>query len=340
MIKVFLFGFFLALLFLDSPGKLLQLKKQFGEDELILPGQIIASRDEIFILDEYADMTSGDEKIKIFSRDGKFKMEFGRGGQGPGEYGEARAIYILNNKIYILDAMMRKVHIFSQKEKKFLESKKVWLGAPKQPFTTPGEFLIAPDGAIYYNASRAVKGEKLITKLIEIPGNEFRVEKGLLDCVPFYNSRREMMKKSVQEENTPDSVRKSYINDGYIAFSNNKIYFTHWLLNIVYELSTGGEILAKYILPVKSIDKTVNVVKMTRFSVIERRLNYDLLSRNGRIYVLSRGENKDSIVFQLEEGNFVEKYRMKEQLFSFDISGNRLYGIDNEKCLVYLYHLE
>jgi hypothetical protein len=339
-----IFRFFLLGLLLAQFNPILSAKKikmagHFGGDIFMLPRQIMATDTEIFVLDEHGNMTSGDEKIKVFSLDGKFKMEFGKGGQGPGEFGEASSFYIHNGKIYILDSRRRMVHLFSEKEKKHLESKKVVFGAPNAAFTTPGEFVITNDKSVYYNAARTIKGQKLITGLAENQHKEFRPRNNFLDCIPIYKSLNEAYSLSPAKRGKPEFTRKGYTNDGYIASDGENLYFSFWLINEVYHLSHEGKILNRYTLPIKSIQKTVPVIKVGQFNTIERKLNYDLLYHSGQVYVLSRDVNGDSVVFLLENGAFKEKYRMKDKLFSFDISRNKLYGIEREKYQVLVYDL-
>jgi hypothetical protein len=330
--------FFLAVLLfysVDLAGTLLLVKDRFGTAELILPRQIIICSDEIFILDEYAPLKPGDEKIKVFSLDGTFKTEFGRGGEGPGEFGEASAFYIFKQKVFILDSIKRQLHVFSVKDKKHIESNKIYSGNPGTPYTTTDDFFISSDRTAYTNAGRNIEGQKIITRL-KLNG-EIKPVNSFLNCIPLYKDLRE----SIQTDwNKPDNVRKSYINIGYVAGAGDKIYFTYWLLNRVYELSPDGEILNQYILPLESIDKNVKVVKVGRFYNIEKKLNYDLLTHKDRVYVLSRDKNGDSIIFKLENGRFLEKYRMKERLFSFDINDHRLYGIERDEAQVFVYDLE
>lgn len=330
--------FFLAVLLfysIDLSGTLLQVKGKFGDAELILPRQIIIYSDEIFILDEYAPLKPGDEKIKVFSPDGTFRVEFGSGGEGPGEFGEASAFYIFKQKVFILDSIKRQLHVFSVKDKKHIESNKIYFGDPGAPYTTPDDFFISSDRTAYTNAGRNIEGQKIITRLKL--NREIKPVKSFLNCIPLYKDLRE----SIQTDwNKPDNIRKSYINIGYIAGTGNNIYFAYWLLNKVYELSPDGEILNQHILPIESIDKTVKVVKIGRFYNIEKKLNYDLLTHKDGVYVLSRDKNGDTIIFKLENGRFLEKYRMKERLFSFDITGHRLYGIERDGAQVFVYDLE
>ncbi len=141
--------------------------------------------------------------------------------------------------------------------------------------------------------------------------------------------------------NRPDNARKGESNRGYIAISGSKIYFCYTLLNTIYEFSLDGKVLARYNLPLKSIDKTVRVLKRSssNYSYVERHLNYDIMCRDGSIYVLSRDVNGDSVIFRLENGKFSELYRVKEELFAVDISSTKLYGIEREKAQLLVYDL-
>jgi len=92
-------------------------KFRFGQGHLLLPREIIISREEILVLDEVVEMTPGIEKIRFFSFKGKFLSQLGTKGQGPGEFGQAPAFYVQDKKIYILDSFRRMIHIFAADDK-------------------------------------------------------------------------------------------------------------------------------------------------------------------------------------------------------------------------------
>lgn len=313
--------------------------RRFGEDELMLPRQIRLAGNELIVLDEYGSMTSGDEKIKIYSLNGDFKGEFGNGGAGPGEFGEAFAIDVVSGKIYILDSIRRQIHIFSQHDKKFIESKRILGGSNTAAFTTPTDITVFPSGEIYINTSRFLLGQKLITKLIPVSTFELKAEKDFLDCIPIFKNYEEMTNISPSKSNEPEAVRNSYLNKGYTTAVENKIYFTYWLINKVYELSMSGTILNQYTLPIQSIDKTVPITKLGGYSTLEHRLNYGLISDNNKVYVMSRDINNDTLIFQLVKGQFIEICRIKEMLFGGDILGTKLYAIGGDESEIVIYNM-
>jgi outer membrane protein assembly factor BamB len=313
--------------------------RRFGEDRLMLPRQICLAGDEVYVLDEYGAMTSGDEKIVVFTLNGDFKMEFGRGGAGPGEFGEAIAIDVVSGKIYILDSLRLQIHIFSQKEKKFLESRRILRSNATASFTTPSDLLVTADEQIYLNTARFLQGQKLIAKLIPVSSFELKVEKDFLDCIPLYKDLKERLDLSPAKRNEPDTIRKSYLNKGYITNVGNKIYFTYWLINKVYELSMTGALLNQYTLPVQSIDKTVKVKKSGIYFTLDHKLNYSLISDKNQLYVMSRDINGDTLIFQLVKGQFTEICRIKEMLFGGAISGKKLFAIGGDESEIVIYDM-
>jgi hypothetical protein len=321
-------------------GKTLKISAVWGQDLLLLPRELAVIGDEIILLDEYFDNSRGG-KIAVFSLDGKLKMSFGSTGEGPGEYGEARCFYIFDKRIYILDSIRQRVHLFSLQDKRFLESFKIYFCAPGTSYTTPDDFLMASADTLYYNAGRMLEGQKLISCLVKVPGaREFKPQGEFLDCFPLFKDENSAYSTPEQVMNRPDNVRKSNSNDGYIAISGNKIYFCYTLLNTLYEFSLDGKVLNRYNLPMESIDKTVKVIKLnSNYSYVERHLNYDIMCREGSIYVLSRDVNGDSVIFRLENGKFSELYRVKEELFAVDFSSTKLYGIEREKAQLLVYDL-
>lgn len=305
----------------NMQGKEIKLKNKFGDDVLLLPRQIVWYEEELFVLDE------GDKSIKIFSKDEKLKEKFGRKGAGPGEFISTRGFCIHANMIYVLDAWQQKFHLFSKNDKKYLTSKRYSLFELNfQPY----DFVISENGFIFYTTSTFTRGGKLIVKL----DGDFKPVKGLLDCIPVYNK--------IEEIYNAKSSAKNYLNKGYITLFGNKIYFTYWLLNKVIELSQNGAVLNEYTLPIDSIDKKVKITKQagTGFARLERRLNYDILGKANGLYVLSRDENGDSVIFRLINGKFVEAFRIKEQVYGFDILGDKLYGIEKDDSVILVYDLK
>ncbi len=336
-----IFAFILSLSSLILLGKMLTIERKFGKDALFLPRKIILSGNKVFILDEYADMTSGDEKIKVFTEDGKFLHEFGCGEEGPGCFGSAHSMYISNKTIYILDSERMQIHAYSEEgSNKYLDTKKIYYGAFGSAYSTPITFFVLPDWTMYYNCSLEVKGDKNISKFKLVNKNLLKVEKKFMDCISLFDDQNELEKKLRNEYNNPEVFRKTYWNMAYITPMDKKIYYVTYLSNTVLELSMEGTLLKKYTLPLKSIEKTVKVIKVGQYLTLERKLNYGVIGKNARLYVLSRNEAGDSVIFELVNGIFREKCRMKEEIFSFDISGNQLYGVTREDPEVFVYRLD
>ncbi len=330
LFKIILFVVLVLFTGVNQFGKELKVKSILGEDDLMLPRQIVVSGNEIYVLDEYGNMTSGDEKIKVFSPSGKLLNSIGSRGEGPGEFLGVASFDIFEDNIFVIDSRRQLTHIFSVKDKKFIKFKRY---SNSEITSTILDFTIAPNGLLYHSTLASVKGDKLITRF----NRDFKADKTFLDCIPIFENHRQIYKA---DRSNPDFWRKGNLNRGYITSTKDKIYFTTWLLNQVVELSLDGEVLKRYTLPIDSIDKTVKLIKHPSYFVIERKLNYDLLSHDNRVYVLSRDTNGDSVLFELDGGVFKEKYRMKEKLYSCDITDDRLYGIEREECQIVVYELK
>ena len=302
-------------------GHELNVKKTFGEDELFKPQQIIASGDEIFILDR------GDETVKVYSKEGVYKTKIGGRGTGPGQVFFALNFDIANGKIFILDTMRQQIHMYLKDTRKYLHSKLYSLIFKGY---SPHSIAVSQDEMFYFNTMVSVKGAKVITRL----NTDLKSEFAFLDCIPVYKNENELRADKT-------SSPKWAVNLGHIDLDANKVYFTYLLINKVLEFSKDGKMLNKYTLPLTSIDKTVKIIRFSNGSEgLKRRLNYDLKIRNHNIYVLSRDETGNSILFELRDGAFKEIYRMKEELFGFEISGDKLYGIHDGEEGIYIYNLK
>jgi len=311
---------------------------RFGEDHLMLARQIRVTGDEVLVLDENGPMTPGDEKIKIFTLNGDYKTEFGRGGSGPGEFKQAFAFDIAEGKIFVLDSLRQQVHIFSLKSKKFIESKKVLNTNPNGTFSTPCAFSVAPGERFYYHIPNSVQGQKLIT-LMTTNSLEIKMEKEFLDCFPIYKSAKEFYNMTPNQLNEPENIRKDALNMGYLATSGNKIYFTFWLVNNVFEFSMDGAILNRYTLPIQSIAETVRLRKVGRYYTLDRKLNYGMINDGNLLYVISRDTAGETLLFKLEDGKFIEIFRTENELFGGAITGTKFYAISSDQSEIWIYNI-
>jgi len=324
----------ISILFSYLPAKLLTLKMAFGEDNIYVPEQIFVPGNEVYIHDEGDPFNISDDQIKVFSLEGDFKTAIGRAGEGPGEFKGIFGVYVLEKKIFVLDQLGNKLHIFSTTDKKWLESKRMYF---PNIGNSVRDFVVNEDGTVFYTLSNDMKGEKSIFKL----DADMKMVKSFRDCFPLYENLNEM-RGYARKQKTPQEVRNNVLNSCFMAASGKKLYINSFLLNKIEAFSLDGEFMGTCTLPLESIDKTAPIIQVREHLTIERRLNYDMKWKNDRLFVLSWDKNGDSVIFELDEkaGKFNEKYRVKEKLYGFDLAADRLYGIENEEARVLVYNLK
>jgi hypothetical protein len=88
-----------------------------------------------------------------------------------------------------------------------------------------------------------------------------------------------------------------------------------------------------------SLEKTVRIVKEGAFSNVERRLNYGLQCGESRVWVLSRSEAGESILYEIGGGRVDERLRVKELLEGFCVEGETLFGLDVDEGEILAYPL-
>ncbi len=297
----------------------LPVSHKLGTDVIFQPRQILVTHDEVLVLDD------ADSFIKIFHRETKkFKTKIGGTGEGPGQCSQLMGMAVHDGKIYALDDMRRKIHFFSLTDKTYLTTRKY---VSERRYTQPYEFVLTDKGLIYYSAGSLYGGNHLIAHM----NADLQTVGGFLDSYPAYKNKNDFRKNSKR--------KLSYINLGYVAYANNKIYYTYWLLNKVLEFSLEGKKLNEYTLPLPSIDKTFKVVKYknTNMTTIDHRLNYDLIGRKGVVYILSRHEGGFSIIYRLQEGKITELCGMKNKLFSIEVTDHYIYGADEDEGEVVVF---
>jgi len=273
-------------------------------------------------------MTPDDNKIVVFDAGGRWKSEFGRGGQGPGEFGQAHSFEVHGDIISVLDSFKQCIQEFSASDKRFLRT--VRYGS-EQSFTTPHDFAVLEGGGYVLARPRGVRGDKTLFRI----GSDGKLRAAFLEVLPVYDSYEEMLAKGSSQE--PARVRKSYVNLGYLESSGRTIYLLSWLGNEILAFDFDGKEIGRYAFPLPSLEKTVRIVKENGFSNIERRLNYGLRCAGDRIWVLSRDEAGLSVLFEIAGGRVTERLRARESLQDFALVGDSLFAIDQDAAEVLVY---
>jgi len=298
IIKIFLIFITLLLVFSNCLyAETLPVASRFrNKDNIFEPIKIIASERNIYLLDKE------DQAVKIFTKEGKFLKAIGRKGQGPGEFRNATDFLIAGDKIYILDSY--KIEVFEEKDGSHILSKRL---------KTMNSMKFCMNKETYYIFSLAYqRGDKLIKKYLD--KGEFKLVNSFLDCFPMENG----------------NIASMYKNFGFIAYLKGKVYFAYMLSNLILEFSEDGKLVNRLKAPLRTIDIEKQEIKKTErqwLLNISSPAIQDIRVDNDNLYLLSSDEKGNSLIFKLENNVFTEKYRMKEKIVSFDISGKELWAI-------------
>lgn len=300
--------FYTAFLFSDVR---LTAASNFTNDNVFKPVKIVMSEDRIYLFD------SADQSLKIVSKDNKIIKTIGRKGEGPGEVRNSTDFTVTGEKIFLLD--VNKIEIFSKKSGNHLASKRI--------IETVRPIKLSLNGDTFYLTSMEFqKGGKLIKKYNEKNKTELKLSQSFLECTPVDGK----------------SLTNFYKNFGSLAFRDGKVYFAYLVFNKVLEFSRDGQLLNELTVPFQPIDLENLKMKMTGSQLrlsFDKGVNVELRQKGKDLYLLSCDENSESVIYKLENGAFKEKYRMKEQIASFDISGSEIWAIgmidDEINILVY-----
>jgi hypothetical protein len=271
-----------------------------------------------------------DNKIVVFDTGGRWKSEFGRGGQGPGEFGQAHAFEVKGDVISVLDSFKQCIQEFSASDKRFLRT--IRYGS-ELSFTSPHDFTVLEGGGYVLARPRGIRGDKTLFRI----GPDGKLGAAFLEVVPAYDSYEELRAKANSQE--PERIRKGYVNLGYLESAGRMIFYLSWLRNEILAFDFDGKEIGKYTIPLPSLEKTVRIVKENGFSNIERRLNYGLRCSGDRIWVLSRDEAGISILYEIADGRVTERLRAKESLQDFALVGDSLFAIDQDAAEILVYPL-
>ncbi len=302
-------------------GESLKVIKKIKNSNIINPTQILVNKDRVFVLDR------SNENILIFSKVGEFLEMIGGRGESPTEFFIALSISISNEKLFVLDTRKSQIHCFDIKQNKFLSPIKF---SKTKYGGSSGQMIASPDGNFYFVNVAMTSDDPILTK-------RNKDGKPLFSFFPGYPIYQGKNFTVVEEP-------KTFLNDGVIEWAKNKIYFVYAIKNEVLAFSPGGKLDRKLSLPIPSIEKTVKVITFSDGGFdLERKLNWDMKFRDGKLLVLSWNDKRQSIIFELQNnGKFTEKYRVNESLIGFDVGSNTLYGIEegDEDSSILLYKLK
>jgi len=288
-------------------GKELKVRTELKNKNLYIPFKVVKSGEKTFILDK------DDDRIKVFNEKGKLLNTIGEKGEAPGQYTMCTDFCIYEGKAYILAPQNLKIYIYST-EGEFLESIKL-------DIYSPFRFVLTPKG-MFVSSLTYAEGQKIIhcfKKGEKKPINSF------LECIPLKGL----------------DFGKIYENMGWLAAGKEKIYFAYALSNKVLEFSFEGKLLKEHEIPLKPIKNPEFEKKggeKKRMILLKSALNWDLRIKGDNVYLLSRDRKGNSIIFSLKEGKVIPKFKIKEELMSFDIYGDIIIGI-NENAEVLIYRI-
>jgi sugar lactone lactonase YvrE len=116
-----------------------------GEDVFGAPTAIvIASNGDIFVTDGHPGCNCENARVVKFDKNGKYLMEFGKKGTGPGELDGPHSIAMdSRGRLFVGDRSNNRIEIFDQKGKFITEWRQ--FGRPTGLFIGPGDVLYVTD---------------------------------------------------------------------------------------------------------------------------------------------------------------------------------------------------
>ena len=116
-----------------------------GPDEFGAPTDVVvAPNGDIFVADGHVGCNCPNARIVKFDKNGKFIMEFGKHGTGPGEFDGPHALaFDSKGRLFVGDRTNNRIEIFDQKGKFIAEWKQ--FGRPSGIFITPNDTLYSTD---------------------------------------------------------------------------------------------------------------------------------------------------------------------------------------------------
>jgi len=332
----------------SDPDFKIAVKEEFVIDGTLVPDSLgkfydpfylsVDSANNIYILDKISS------SIKKFDSKGNFLTTFGRKGQGPGEMIGPMCLMYHNNKIFVRDSELRKVHLFTREGEyeKSLDAGKEFL-----------RYITAFDGSKYMGFARSYSkdGREITHDLVMYDDNS--------------DLRKEFTKQVLKND-----VNDYQLNNFYNAFaiSDDEIFVSKYGTND-YEINVydhNGDFkyrIRKNYREILFTDDEVDAFQKQENVIVKKYggdpytvkfkkkkvINNMYVDKNGRLWVVAsvdRTDGNSNFVFDVfEKGVFINTVTIEGFLNSRDyliddklfFVNDRIYFLDNANQLVKVY---
>ena len=291
------------------------------------------------------------KKINKFDKSGNFVKAFGRTGSGPGEYQGAMSTVVVDNKIYAIDQIGRKLVVF-ENNGEFIKN----ISVPSLPvifegidngskFIGLGNYQEQKDNKMYlgvaiilYN-SEFKEIKKIWKKEMELNPESMSKIPEFLEAVPTFTSSKDRVYIAEKDKNSYrvetfdfDGNPKEKIKRDYrkIKMTKKELDDASTTMKVIVSTNDGNDDAEKNL---KNDDKYKNSISNI------------LVDKNNRLWVLGAtdGKKMDTENFNFidiydADGVFLNTHKIDKQLHNFYFKNNKLYAFEGDDNIIKVFN--
>jgi len=295
--------------------------------------QILGTINDIIVLDSTVFAVNGKSRKLLMIQNGKIIKEIGRKGQGPQEYIIIPCFYKINDSIYLIDIVNKKIDVYSLKGN-FQKSINI------RNIHTINKFVLTEDKKIV-SGTDGFRSKYLI-HIMDLNGKILK-QFGKIEAPSFDVYIPEVSKREILKGKIPSRRKNNVLIH---VLKDKSIFAAHQALNLIKKFDSQGRLIFEIKINDKSFEKIFeNAKEMNKQARLNAwyPLSYwsDIVSDDlDNIYLLMNHPDKTKIIKLDKKGNIIKKYKNKNIVLSkIYLKDNILWGFDHE-CALYKFKIE
>jgi hypothetical protein len=281
----------------------LELKAAAERPFFYRPVSLVLEGQELYLLE------SGDNRIQIFSLEGRWLRNIGRKGNGPGEFDSPSGLDVSGQQIYVADTFNSRIQIFNKD------------GQGPSAF----KVLFFPDNLVWLNNE--------VLAISSLAGNLNGPEK----MIYGYKTDGTRLWAILDSQASGDRVYDTFCNQIFLRRGQPGIFYVIWKTNNKYilKIDQQGHILKKIDLSSDYPVKTIYLPGKEKRVLEGICWNAGYFNQSFYLVALEEMENKDvgpgkKVLIINEEGKLTGTIDFPLVIKKLAVRGDRIYALDTE----------
>lgn len=267
------------------------------------PVSMVLDGQELYLLE------SGDNRIQVFSLDGRWLRNIGRKGKGPGEFDSPSGLDASGQQIYVADTFNSRIQIFNKNSQN----------------TSAFKVLFFPDNLVWLD-DEVLAISSLVSNL-----------NGPEKMIYGYKTDGTRLWAIVDSQASGDRIYDTFCNQIFLRRGQPGIFYVIWKANTKYilKIDRQGQILKKINLSSDYPVKTINLPGKEKRVLEGICWNAGYFNQNFYLIALEEMENKDvgpgkKVLIINEEGKLTGIIDFPLVIKKLVVSEDRIYALDTE----------